>query len=374
MQEEERMRIAMIGAKRIPSNAGGVEKTVEMQAVYLKQLGYEITVYNRGHVHSSKKEYRGIHLVDISIPKGSAGVPVYSFLATVHALLHHADVIVYHASGPCNMIRLTHFFRKPCVGIIHGYDSQREKWGRFASWYLKAGEKTALCMADRCFVLSQNMQEYAEKTYGRRPDLLYNGIDMPVQTDDDTALNTWHLSKDEYLLTAVRIVPEKGLHTLIQAFRACTTAKKLVIAGGADPRCTGYYQELRKLAGSDARIIFAGHQPAEKLSTLYDNCYLFVLPSMLEGMSNALLEAMAHGCCVLVSDIAENAEVINGHGMSFHVQNREDLQAKLQKLLDEPETVKQYRTGTKEYVTGKYRWQETAAVLDRCFKEITHEE
>lgn len=363
------MKIAVIGSKRVPSNLGGVEKTAEMQAVYLQKLGHEPVIYNRGRRKPVQKVYRGIRLVDIPTPKGAAGVPVYTFLSLLHALTY-ADVILFHASGPCNMIRIAHLFHRPCIGILHGFDSQRAKWGRFASWYLRSGEKAALSLADRCFVLSENMQREAEAAYGRRPDILHNGIDTPAGKDP-AVLSEPGLQEDEYILTAVRIVPEKGLDILIPAFKACKTAKKLVIAGGEDPRCREYYRHLQELTGQDPRILFAGHRSPEEMNALYEGCYMFVLPSRLEGMSNALLEAMAEGCCVLVSDIAENTEVVQTHGMAFRTGDAADLQEKLQDLLDDAEKVRKYRHGVSEYVLQKYSWQKAAEILAQSMKEIT---
>ncbi len=58
------------------------------------------------------------------------------------------DVIHYHAEGPCVPLRFAHWFGIRTVATIHGLDWQRAKWGKFASTYLKLGERTAATCAD----------------------------------------------------------------------------------------------------------------------------------------------------------------------------------------------------------------------------------
>ncbi len=64
---------------------------------------------------------------------------------------------------------------------------------------------------------------------------------------------------------------------------------------------------------------------------------LFVLPSDLEGLSLALLDAMGAGVCVLASDIPENRELVEGCGFTFRQGNAADLERMLRVLISEPE-------------------------------------
>ena len=350
------MKVAFIGHKRVPSNEGGIERVVERQATGLKSLGYEPVLYNRSGSISSLvagrpkriKSYKGMRIVTVPAPGGAFGVPLYSFLSTVHAAATGSDVLFFHASGPCNMIRLARLLGKPSVGMLHGLDSRRAKWGRFASWYLKKGEKAAATKADRCLVLSQSMKQMLEEEYGgrsgfgtKRIEVTSNQVDIPQRAGHDLIKDRWDLDPDGYIMTSARIVPEKEIHTLIKAFRECRTDKKLVIAGGASGRGEAYLAELKRLAGDDERILFAGHVDTEAITELYFNAYVFVLASSLEGMSVALLEAMAAGCCCLTSDISENTDVTGDAGISFRTGDVEDLKEKLEMLLADDDTVKE---------------------------------
>ena len=157
------------------------------------------------------------------------------------------------------------------------------------------------------------------------------------------------------MLSLGRIVPEKGIHYLIEAFKKCSTEKKLVIAGGAESN-KEYYNNLLELAKDDKRIIFTGYVEGQEIQELYSNAYIFALPSNLEGMANALLEAMSYDNCCLISDIPENTEVVEKKAVWFKKGNVEDLKNELQNLLDHPEFVEKYRKDAGDYVLKKYNW------------------
>lgn len=357
------MKIAIIGHKRIPSNEGGIEKGVEQHAVRMAALGHEVHVYNRGghniygkaYDREKRNNYKGVKLISIPTPANALNVPVYSFLATLRAIFGRYDVISYRASGPCVMVNLAKLFGIRCVASLHGIDSQRDKWGGFASKYLELGERTAAKRADVCLVLSRNMKQYIKDRYGVDSVLFANGIDAPTALEANEIKERFQLEKDSYLLSLGRIVPEKGLHYMISAFRKSNTDKKLVIAGGAEAN-SEYYHQLQEMAAGDERIQFVGFVTGSTIAELYSNAYMFLLPSNLEGMANALLEAMSYGNCCLVSDIPENTEVVTDHAVSFRKGDEEDLAEKLQDLLAHPEKVQYYKDHAQSYILERYNW------------------
>ena len=357
------MKIAIIGHKRIPSNEGGIEKGVEQHAVRMVARGHSVTVYNRGghnvfgkeYDREKYKEYKGVKIVTIPTTKGVASVPIYSFLATLHAAICRYDCVSFRASGPCAMIPLAKFFGLRVVASLHGIDSQRDKWGGFASKYLEFGEKMAAKKADVCLVLSKNMKEYIDTRYHTNSVLFANGIDKPEYQKPEIIMKKYSLEKDNYILSLGRIVPEKGIHYLINAYRKCKTDKKLVIAGGAESN-KDYYNQLLELAKGDERIIFTGFVVGQEIQELYSNAFIFVLPSNLEGMANSLLEAMSYSNCCLISDIPENTEVVNDKAEWFKKGDEISLQEKLQKLVDNPKVVQEYKSNAGEYILKKYSW------------------
>ena len=363
-ENKKSLRIAMIGHKRIPSREGGVEIVVDELSTRYVKLGHRVDAYNRCGTHVSGKKfdeargksYKGVRLIQIPTFKSSAlNAPVYSILATFRALFGRYDVVHYHAEGPCMMLWLPKLFGKHVVATIHGLDWQRSKWGGFAVRVLKFGEKIAAKYADEIIVLSRNVQEYFWKTYGRRTIFISNGVNRPVLREADMIRSQYGLEKDGYILFLARIVPEKGLHYLIEAYQQIKTDKRLVIAGGIS-HSREYMEQIHKMVSQDRRILMTDFVQGQVLEELCSNAYLFVLPSDVEGMAVSLLEAMSYGNCCLVSDIKENTEVVEEYAVTFRRGDVWDLREKLQELLANQEKVAKMKAESADYICGKYNW------------------
>lgn len=375
------LRIAMIGHKRIPSREGGVEIVVEELSVRMAQKGHRVEVYNRyGHHVSGKKYddeygwkgrkyYKGVRVRIIpTFQSSSLNAIVYSFLATLRALFTKYDVLHYHAEGPCAMLWIPKMFGKRVVVTIHGLDWQRAKWGNFASRVIKFGEKMAARHADEVIVLSRNVQQYFKEKYGREVTYIPNGINRPERRKADLIREKYGLEKDGYFLFLARIVPEKGLHYLIEAYQKLDTDKKLVIAGG-NSQAVEYMEQIHEMAAKDDRILMTDFVQGQTLEELYSNAYAFVLPSDVEGMALSLLEAMSYGNCCLVSDICENTEVVEEQALHFRKGDVKDLQEKLQYLLEHPDTVERLRSGSADFICGKYNWDEVVDETLRLYRK-----
>lgn len=376
--KKKTLKVAMIGHKRIPSREGGVEVVVQELATRMTEKGYRIEAYNRSGYHVSGKEYdknshpgkyyRNIRIITIpTFKNGKLNAIVYAFFASVRALFGGYDVIHYHAEGPCAMLWIPKMFGKKIVVTVHGLDWQRSKWGTFASGVIRFGEKMAAKYADEVIVLSKNVQDYFMETYHRQTLYIPNGITRPDKKEANVIKQRWGLEKDSYILFLARLVPEKGLHYLVEAYSKLDTTKRLVIAGGPS-HSVEYIHQIEKEVKKDPRILMTGFVQGTELEELYSNAYVFVLPSDVEGMALSLLEALSYGNCCLVSDIPENTEVIGDNGITFHKSQPEDLREKLEELLEHPETVKNYQEKSCDYICSKHNWDD---IVERTL-EVYH--
>lgn len=372
------LRIAQLGMKKIPSREGGIEIVVEELAARMAAKGHKVTCYNRSTHHVSGrdfdtgkvKEYRGVRVkyVPTLDKKGLAAV-TSAFFASVCAAFGSYDVVHIHAEGPAFMCWLPRLLGKKVIVTVHGLDHKRAKWGRFASAFIMMGEKNAVRFANEIIVLSKGVQEYFEKTYGRKTVLIPNGVNKPDIKEDKEITEKFGLKKDEYLLFLGRLVPEKGVKYLIEAFKKTDAAKKLVIAGGSSDS-QGFVEELKALAGGDERILFTGFVQGILLEELYSNAYLYILPSDLEGMPLSLLEAMSYGNACLTSDIEECAAVMEDHGVTFRKGDVNDLAEKLQLLCDDGETVNRYKNEASGFICGKYNWDDVTDRTIRLYESL----
>ena len=376
----EKLRIAMLGHKRVPSREGGVEIVVEKLSVRMVEAGHEVTLYNRKGHHVSGKEYdtesskskqtffHGVKIVTVPTieVKGLAAL-TSSFCATMKAIFKHYDCIHYHAEGPSVMLIIPHILGIRTVATIHGLDWARSKWGGFAAQYLKFGEKIAAKFADEVIVLSTNNQKYFKETYNRNTVFIPNGISRPIKREAQLIKKNWKLEPDNYILYLGRITSEKGLEYLVNAYRNVDTNKKLVIAGGASDTDT-FMNKLKALSSNDERIIFTGFVQDELLEELYSNAYLYTLPSDLEGMPLSLLEAMSYGNCCLTSDIEECAEVVENKAVLFKQGDVDDLENKLQMLCDDEVLVKTFKENAVDFICDKYCWEDVVEMTIELYR------
>lgn len=357
----------MFGHKRIPSREGGVEIVVEELSIRMASMGHDVTCYNRGGHHIGGAEFDGGNVTDHcgiqikSVPtidaKGLAAV-TSSFFAAVAAAFSRAQVVHIHAEGPALMCWIPKLFGKRVIVTVHGLDWQREKWKHgFGSKYIRLGEKMAVRFADEIIVLSKGVQKYFADTYGRKTVFIPNGVSKSEPREPELIGREFGLKKDGYILFLGRLVPEKGIHYLIDAFRQLHTDKKLVIAGGASDTAD-YEKQLKEQAVGDERILFTGFVQGRMLEELYSNAYLYVLPSDLEGMPLSLLEAMSYGNCCVTSDIEECAAVMEDKGFTFAKSNVAALKELLQSLCDEPNRVAECRKEASGYITRRFGWDD----------------
>lgn len=362
----EKLKVAMFGHKRW-SREGGVEIVVKELCTRMARNGCQVTCYNRSGHHVSGAEYDDVKTIEYrgirqkTVPtierKGLAAVSS-SFFAALYSALGGYDVVHIHAEGPAFFSWLPKLFGKRVIVTIHGIDWQREKWkSGFGSKFIRQGEKNAVKYADEIVVLSKGVQEYFKETYGRETRFIPNGVNRPEIRQAELITEKLGLTKDSYILFLGRLVPEKGIRYLVEAFKNVETDKKLVIAGGSSDT-DSFMKELKALAREDGRILFTGFVQGQMLDELYSNAYIYTLPSDLEGMPLSLLEAMSYGNCCLVSDIPECAEVVEDKALIFKKSNVDDLKERLQDACDCPEKVNLYKKQAADFICEKYNWDD----------------
>ena len=373
---ERDLRIAVFGQKRL-SREGGVEIVVKELCTRMARQGCQVTCYNRSGHHVSGAEYDDIDNTNYEgirqkyVPtiekKGLAAVSASAF-AALYSAFGKYDVVHIHAEGPAFFSWLPKMFGKRVVVTIHGVDWQREKWqSGFGSKFIRQGEKNAVKYADEIIVLSKGVQDYFKETYGRETHFIPNGVNRPQIREANLIIDKFELKKDSYILFLGRLVPEKGIRYLVEAFKNVKTDKKLVIAGGSSDT-DSFMEELKGLAKDDERILFTGFVQGAMLDELYSNAYIYTLPSDLEGMPLSLLEAMSYGNCCLVSDIPECAEVVEEKALIFKKSNVKDLQEKLQDACDHPEKVDAYKKQAADFICEKYNWDEVVKETMKLYR------
>ncbi len=370
------MKIAFIGLRAIGSSAaGGIEKAIEELSTRLVKLGHEVTVFTRARYDTHPgDEFEGVKLRRLpAIYTKHLEAISNTVFAVLHALRGY-DVVHINATGPALLSFLPRMFGRRVVVTVHGLDWKREKWGSFAKLWLRLGAWASAAFPHRTIVVSKTLEEHYRSQFGRNVVYIPNGVTLPDPDALHRSANPLGLAKGSYILFLSRLVPEKGCHTLIAAFRKLNTGMQLVIVG-PPTHSEAYEARLRELAAGDPRIHFAGARFGEAKVALFRDAYLFVLPSTIEGMALVLLEAMSFGAGCLCSDIPENLEVIEAASgtkvaATFVTDDVDDLARQLNQLIAQPRHVAQLGMQAREHVEASFNWDVIARQYDSAYRSL----
>jgi glycosyltransferase involved in cell wall biosynthesis len=215
-------------------------------------------------------------------------------------------------------------------------------------------------------VVSRALQSRYRELHGIRAFNIPNGGVLRGRSKPNKILD-WGLEPGKYVLFLGRFSPEKGCHLLVDAFERIESDVKLVMAGGSS--YTDDYSRALRTHASD-RIRMLEWVSGETLDELLTNAMIFVLPSDLEGLSLALLDAMGAGLCVLTSDVPENREVVDGAGYTFKVGDADDLAERLRFLISNPAVREAAGHAARNRIEEQYQWQKIATDIEKAYLEI----
>ena len=292
---------------------------------------------------------------------------MHTFLSSLHVLFSRNRIVHYHALGPSLFSFLPRLAGKKTVVTVQGLDWQRKKWNALASAVLRAGERASATLPNATMVVSETLRKYYDNRYGSGAVSIPNGTRL-LERRAPAHLSDWNLEPDQYILFLGRFSPEKNCHMLIDAYERLNTPAKLVFAGGSSYTDT-YIERLHQHASD--RIRFLPWVGGNELEELLTNAMLFVLPSDMEGLSLALLDAMGAGVCVLTSDIPENRELVDGAGFTFRRGDVEDLERMLRKLLQDPVARRSAASVARDRIRDHYLWPDIARRIETAYLQLS---
>lgn len=366
----------MIGQKGIPALHGGVERAVEELAAELVERGHEVTVFNRRERRGEQPtEHRGIRLVPVSATRGKySGNLTQSLAGTLRTLGNRYDVVHFHAMGPCMWTPLARFGGSAAiVATIQGRDDQRAKWGPAAKLSLHSAAWMSAHVPHEVIVVSKQLAGSYADEYDRSTHHIPNGV-TPVTVDCGVAsdvLDRFDLAGRQYIVNVGRLVPEKAMDQAIRAFQLVDTDARLVIVGGSS-HTTPYVERLTELAAQDDRVILTGPVYGNDSRVLFASASAYLMPSLLEGLPLALLEASSCGLPLIVSDIQPHLEVVGddaiGHRV-FATGDVQDMARAIRQTLEElPRSADKCHT-FQQRVAEEYSWKRIASLTEDVYRQ-----
>ncbi len=361
------LRVAFIGGRGVVSKYSGIESYYEEVGSELSRLGHEVTVYCRNYFTPAIPNRIGIRLIRLpTVRTKHLETLLHTVLCTAHAMLSDSEIVHYHALGPALFSFLPRLVGKKTVVTIQGLDWQRTKWGRIASSVLRLGEHAAVRFPNATMVVSRTLEDRFRSRFQAKISYIPNGTSIR-QYGVSGHLKEWGLESGKYILFLGRLSPEKNCHLLIEAYEQLKTTVKLVVAGGSS-YSDSYAAALRQHESDQIRIL--DWTSGDALDELLTNACLFVLPSDLEGLSLALLDAMGAGVCVLASDIPENRELVDGVGYTFKTGNVLDLEKMLRLLVTNPELREGAAKKAKERIRQDYLWPNITKQIEQVYLDL----
>jgi glycosyltransferase involved in cell wall biosynthesis len=365
--QKPRLRIAFLGGRGVVSKYSGIETYYEEVGSRLAEMGHDLTVYCRTYFTPPLEKHNGMRLVRLpTIRSKHLETVVHTLLSTVHVLTQSCDIVHYHALGPALFSFLPRLFGKKTVVTVQGLDWQRRKWGRFAATVLQLGERASARLPNRTIVVSQVLQRHYRARHRTETVHVPNGGVLRERRTPQRILD-WGLQPGNYILFLGRFSPEKGCHLLVEAYEQLDTDVKLVMAGAAS-YCDDYSCNLR--THSSERIKLLDWVAGDTLDELLTNAMIFVLPSDMEGLSLALLDAMGTGLCVLTSDVPENREVVDGAGFTFQRGNAADLADRLRFLITNSAAREAAGRAAQARIREQYVWPKIAEEIEKVYLEM----
>lgn len=357
--KNKKLRMVAFGIRSLPPSdgAGGAETFAEEFYPRLQQRGHEMVVYCRKYPGKQKKyprNYRDLKLYYLpTTKKVGFDTLFHSFLCTLHIIFFNTGKIIHiHNAGNSIWVPLLRLFGKKCFISMDGIDWNRKRWPIYARIYLKITNYLALWFCNRVIVDNIFVQRYYLKKFGVKLDYIPYGTNIKKISTHEI-LDKLNLKKHKYILFVGRFSKEKGVHYLIKAFEKIDADFNLVLVGD-DLFDKDWVNKLKSTRNS--RIIFTGFMYGQYVDELMQNCYLYVQPSNVEGLSPVILRVMGFGKCVLSSDIPENKFLVENRGYLFKQGNIESLTSQLKMLLTDEKKVKQAGMYSQEFVKNNFSW------------------
>jgi glycosyltransferase involved in cell wall biosynthesis len=301
-------KVAIIGTVGVPANYGGFETLVENMIGINASEDVEYLVYCSSKSYKERlASYKGAHLVYISLKANGFQSTLYDIVSMIKTTNKYDVALVLGVSGCIFLPVFRLWFKNRLIVNIDGLEHRREKWGKFAKWFLRKSESMAVKYADVIVTDNKGIQDYVTETYHKESVLIAYGGDhverVVSEEVQEKVLKDYGLEKNNYATSVCRIEPENNCHIILDAFSK--TDKKLVYIGNWEK--SEYGRALMDQYAPFPNIIILG--PEYNLDTLYalrSNATMYIHGHSAGGTNPSLVEAMFFGKPILAYDVLYN--------------------------------------------------------------------
>lgn len=367
----DNMRIGIMGIRGVPANFGGSETAVEEIGVRLVQRGHEVTVYCRKHkdFFPGQSHYKGMRRIVLpSLNTLNLDLMSHTLISLVQMIRERFDVVHFHGVGNALLFPLFKLVGRGAKSllVVDGPDWQRPKWGKMARLAFRLSFPMAVRFADEIISDNIQVQDLYRSKYNRETQLVGYGADL-VRPTTCGALTKYRLESKRYILQVAALVPDKGVHVLVEAYERLETELPLVIVGDT-PYMTAYKAQVQST--KDTRIRFLGYVYGLPYRELLANCYMYIHPLIVDGTSPALLQAMAYGCPVIGSDLPEIDGTLADSGLRFKTSDANDLCQQMSILLANPTLASELGANAHQRILNHFSWDKVTDEYEKLSRRL----
>lgn len=369
------MKVALLVQRFPPRWLGGTEFLTYHLALYLARKGHEIHVITFLDDGLPKRAMeQGFHVHRLGVP-GIRFLGLITFWLRSLSLLRSLDPEVIHAQGT----------EVGIPGLLAGRFAGKPSvvWGQGSDIFVPSllGKPTSgivLRQADAVIALTEEMRERIRNAYHREDGIFVipHGVELGKfdNLSREVARSQLQLRPDEKVILFVgSLRPVKGVNYLIQAMetikKGVPKARLMLVGDGPDRETLeGLARELH-LADS---MSFIGRMPNERIPEYMAASDVFVLPSLSEGFSTVILEAMASGLPIVATRVGDMRQVIEEgyNGFLVEPRNPSQIAEKVLLLLEDEQLRERMSQRSREKVTT-YSWDSTISKLLDVYSKVT---
>ncbi len=359
------MKIAILGTRGIPARYGGFETLADELSRRLVERGHAVTVYCRRPFTAVGDivDPRIRRVILPTIRDKHFDTLFHGWLSILHVIFTDVDAILICNVANAPYAWIPRLFGKPAALNVDGLDRKRRKWNFLGQWFLHLCEMLAAFTPTRLVTDACTVQQYYERRYARKSDMIAYGAEPPASSND---VGRFGLEARKYILYVARLEPENNPELVIRAYRDVRTDWPLVVVGGNTYR-PEYERRLQELA--DRRVVFTGPVYGDGYWALQKNAAVFVFAGEIGGIHPALVEAMAAGNAILYLDTPANRETAGDAGIAF-AANVRDLSEYIERLISDGSVLENLRGRARSVAEEKYGWGSVVDSYERLFRQM----
>ena len=314
---QNKIKLAILGTRGIPSRYGGFETFAEELSTRLVKRGIEVTVFCEVNNSYNELEYKGVKLKYVKVTKiGHLTTILYDLRCILRALKGY-NLIYMLGYGAGLFFWIPMIFKKPIWVNMDGFEWKRAKWPWYGKFYFKINEWLAVKFATLVVADAENIKSYLISKYGKDINcyVIPYGAEIVDKPPDINLIRSHNLEPSDYYLIVCRLEPENHVKEIMEGFVSSKTKKKLIIIGNHKIN-TPYVRELLKFRDDRIRFMDAIYDRG-LLKAIRHYSFAYFHGHSVGGTNPSLLEALGCGNLIIAHDNPFNREVASDCALYF---------------------------------------------------------